>query len=69
MDMETVTEIHFSELQNQLYVSGEREILLESKSGMKKDLKISCYSFWEGSNELKINTWLSGASLLNKLTN
>lgn len=55
MDMETVTEIHFSELQNQLYVSGEREILLESKSGMKKDLKISCCSVWEGSNELKVN--------------
>lgn len=56
MDMATVTEIHFSELQNQLYVSGEREILLKSKSGMKKDLKISCYSVWEGSNELKVNT-------------
>lgn len=48
MGMETVTEIHFSELQKQLYVSGEREILLESKSGVTKDLKISCYSVWEG---------------------
>lgn len=37
--MKNITKIDFSELQSQLCISGEEEILLESKNRIKKRLQ------------------------------
>lgn len=57
MDITYVMEMDFSELHSLLHV-GDGKIILELKCGIRKDFKVLCTTGWEGSNELKINTWL-----------